>query len=255
MSNRHLIKTNQYFDTDEWKKLAPELKAKAWKDARCGEQAKIVKSMQKEFMDKVRSSGALATQEKIRKKSRKNEKCMKLLEELKQHGGPITPNELDKLENLPYQEILNEVRYLRQTIAPNIREKRKVDKKFVKYSRQELIDQIKGVLKPENEDFEDIDTLLLKALKGAGDEEDNVGKESSDPCILIGAVAIFDGPLGERKVGVVLSEDRIQLYHPSRYGLEPEDLTSEICDWKITKQIEDFDFITRRTGVYLRCSV
>ena len=69
MSNRHMIKTNQYFDTEEWKKLAPELKAKAWKDARCGEQAKIVKIMQKEFMDKVKASDALVTQEKINKKT------------------------------------------------------------------------------------------------------------------------------------------------------------------------------------------
>ena len=255
MSSRHLVKTNKYFDTDEWKQLSTELKAKCWKDARSGQQAKIVKEMQKEFINKVKAAEALSNQEKIRKKSKKNAKFLKLLEELKEHGGPITPNDLDVLDTLTDLEILSEVRYLRQTVAPNIREKRKVNKKFVKFSRVEMIDQIKGVLKPENEDFGDIDALLLKALKDVGNEEDSVEKTTTEPNTLIGTVALCEGPLGEKKIGVVLSEERIQFYQPSRYGLEPEDCTSEISDWKVTKKVEDFDFIRRRTGVYLRCSL
>ena len=31
----------------------------------------------------------------------------------------------------------------------------------------------------------------------------------------IGKVAVFDVPLGERKVGVVLTNDDIQLYYPT----------------------------------------
>ena len=118
-----------------------------------------------------------------------------------------------------------------------------------------MIEHIKGVLKPENEDFEDIDALLLKALKDVKDGEDNVEMEATGSSSLIGTVALFEGPLGERKIGVVLSEDRIQFYHPSRYGLEPDDLTSEMCEWKVATKIEDYNFITRRNGVYLRCSV
>ena len=49
MSNRHMVKTNQFFDSEQWKQLAPELKAKSWKEARSGEQAKIVKGLQEEF--------------------------------------------------------------------------------------------------------------------------------------------------------------------------------------------------------------
>ena len=73
MSNRNMIKTNQYFSTEEWIKLAPELKSKAWKDARSGEQALVVKNMKKQFLDKVQASELLANKERIKKKTRKNE--------------------------------------------------------------------------------------------------------------------------------------------------------------------------------------
>ena len=158
------------------------------------------------------------------------------------HGGPVSSNNLAELENLTDSEILAEVRYLRQTLAPNIREKRKVDNKFVKFTKLELIQQIRSVLKPENEDFEDVNCLLLKSLEGPGEQvgEDH-GAGVSD---LVGTVGLFEGPLGSRCLGVVLSSDTIQLYQPSRYGFEPEDLSSSLNEWSLCTKIEDFDFIS-----------
>ena len=257
MSNRNMVKTNQYFNTEAWKQMEKELKNKAWNDARSSEQAKIVRAMQKQFLDKVKASEAVANQEKINKKIKKTEKCLKLLEQIKGHGGPITPNDLNKLENLTESEILNEVRYLRQTVAPNIREKRKVDKKFIKYSKEELIQQITSVLKPENEEeLGNIDMLIKNSIfepTKSTEHEERQGE--TDEGHLLGTVAVFDGPLGERKVGVVLSKETIQFYQPTRYGFQPEDLTTEKTDWTMSTMIDDYDFITRRTGVYLRCSI
>ena len=253
MSNRHMVKSNKFFNTEDWTQMESEVKNKAWKEARSGEQAKIVKSMQKEFLDKVKASEALATQEKINKKIRKTEKCMKLLEEVKRHGGPISPADISKLETFSESEILSEVRYLRQTVAPNIREKRKVERKFVKYSKQELIQQIQNVLKPENEDHGDIDILLkhfIQEVTKVVDEENN--EEGGQ---VVGTIAVFSGPLGERKVGVVIDKKTIQFYHSIRYGFQPDDLTSLSCDWSLSKKIDDFDFISRRSGVYLRCVI
>ena len=68
MSNRHLVKTNKYFSSEDWKNMEGHLRKKAWKDARSSLQAKIVRSMQKEFMDKVKASEAVASQEKIKRK-------------------------------------------------------------------------------------------------------------------------------------------------------------------------------------------
>ena len=110
MSNRHMVMINRYFESEHWKKMAPELKNKAWKEARSGEQAKIVKDMKKDFLDKVKASESLANQERIKKKQRKNVKCLSVLEDVKKHGGPITTDELDKLEALNDKQILSEVK-------------------------------------------------------------------------------------------------------------------------------------------------
>ena len=42
----------------------------------------------------------------------------------KDHGGPVTLNTLDTLSNLNEKQLLQEISYLRQTIAPNIRQMR-----------------------------------------------------------------------------------------------------------------------------------
>ena len=180
---------------------------------------------------------------------------MKLLEVVKMHSGPIAPNEVDKLNDMTDVQLLDEIRYLRQTVAPNIREKRKVGTKFVKFNRTELIGQIVNVLKPENELDEDINQLLLTSMVDKVDTTTPKAVEGSGPVENIGQVAVLEGPFGEKKVGLIFTSETVQLYHLSRYGFEPDDLTEEAKDWKISKIIEDYDFITKRTGVYMRCSI
>ena len=242
-----MVKGNKYFETENWKQMSAQLKSKEWKEV-----AKIVREMKNEFIEKVKAAEKIATVEKRKKKQKKTEKCLQLLELIKMHGGPITTNELEKLDQITEAQLISEVRYLRQTLAPNIREKRKVGNKFEKFSREELKNQILNVLKPETDYVEDIDTLLLATMKDKiadGHEDDN--KEDD----VIGKLVIAEGVLGERKVGLVMSEEAIQLYHLTRYGFEPDDLKDALKDWKVVSEIEDYDFITKRTGVYLRCSV
>ena len=255
MSNRHMVKGNRYFDTEQWKLMPSELKNKEWKKARNSEESKVVKEMKREFMEKVKAAESLANKEKIRKKQKKNEKCLLMLEQVKLHGGPISMNEVDKLEKLNEKELLSEVRYLRQTLAPNIREKRKVGTKFVKFSTEELKNQILNVLKPENDFIEDVDKLLLDIFSVKADmvPKSDVNKAADDQ--LVGKLAVLEGFLGEKKVGLIISSDTVQLYHFTRYGFEPDDATNCYTDWKAMFVIDDYDFITRRTGVYLRCSV
>ena len=176
------------------------------------------------------------------------------MEVIKTHGGPVTSKDLDILESLDDKQILSEVRYLRSTVAPNIREKRKVEGKFVNYTKLELIAQIKNVLKPENDVESDVDKLLFNSLsnKKSKDKEPN---ETEDEHFKVGAVALLKGPLKERKVGTAIDSGTVQLYHMTRYGLEPDDATECIKDWKVVKIIDDYDFIKRRTGVYLVCSI
>ena len=232
MSNRHMVKGNKYFESDHWKEMSPELKEKEWNYARKAEKMII--------------------SEKIKKKQRKNERSLKLLESVKSHGGPITSNDVEKLQHLEESQLLNEVRYLRQTVAPNIREKRKVDGKFVKYSKEELISQIQNVLKPETEVDENVDSLLLQSLVKRSLPVEVSPKEPAFP---ISSVALLEGALGDRRVGVAVTSETIQMYHLTRYGFEPDDTTEDMNDWNVVKIIEDYDFVKKRTGVYMVCAV
>ena len=63
--------------------------------------------------------------EKERKKKGKMAKSLKLLEACKKWGGPVTENSVNLLEDLDKEQLITEVKYMRLTIAPNIREKGK----------------------------------------------------------------------------------------------------------------------------------
>ena len=79
----------------------------------------------------------------------KQEKALKLLEACKEHQGPVTPNSLDLLEDLTEKDILKEVRYIRATVNPNIRERYKMTNgKFCKLSKAELIQQVRMSISP-----------------------------------------------------------------------------------------------------------
>ena len=56
-------------------------------------------------------------------------------------------------------------------------------------------------------------------------------------------------------MGFSVNQDTVQLFHSIWYGFEPDDTSEDLTDWKIVQIVEDYDFITRRTGVYLRCAI
>ena len=45
------------------------------------------------------------------------------------------------------------------------------------------------------------------------------------------------------------------MYHLTSYGFEPNDTTEDMNDWKVMNGIEDYDFVKKRTGVYMVCAV
>ena len=85
---------------------------------------------------------------------------LELLEQCKTWNGPVTMDSLEDLERLDEHQLLIEVRYLRATIAPDIREKRKEGNKFVKFTKEELVFQIKNAIKPTAESAVDVESLL-----------------------------------------------------------------------------------------------
>jgi hypothetical protein len=72
----------------------------------------------------------IANKENIRKKQKKNENCLLHLKQVKINGGPINMNDLNKPDQLTKRQLLSEIRNLKQTPAPNIREKEWFEQKL-----------------------------------------------------------------------------------------------------------------------------
>ena len=88
---------------------------------------------------------------------------MKVLDTCKNHHGPVTQESIHLVDTLTEKERISEIGYLRATVAPDIRQMRrvKVDGKFkmMKFSCDELRQSIKNVVKPESNLSNDIDAL------------------------------------------------------------------------------------------------
>ena len=80
---------------------------------------------------------------------------LKILEECKLHNGPVTVCDIKCIEQLSEKELLAEVKYLRATIAPSIRQmrRRNVDgeQQMEKFSEDDLGQASKNIIKPESD--------------------------------------------------------------------------------------------------------
>ena len=163
LSDKHVIRKNNLFETEDWKMMNLQEKKSKFAWARGSVEVKKVIEMQKEWIEKVNSAKCLALVAKESKKKKKNERSLKLLGQCKEHNGPVTQSTADLLDSLTERQLVTEVRYLRVTIAPNIREKVKVDKKFRKLNKAELKNEILKVIRPEVQ-LDSLDNLLSDIL-------------------------------------------------------------------------------------------
>ena len=160
VSNRNIIQGQSSSNLTSAEKLA----AKIW--SRRSPEAKEYKKLVKEYQQKVKNSQELLVLAKKEKKRIKMEKAYKLLDQCKVHGGPISPDNLEHLDNLTEKQLILEIRYLRITVAPNIRERRKLRSgKFERMAIDELKNQIVNVLNPPVGNMKDLNNLF-KNIEG-----------------------------------------------------------------------------------------
>ena len=66
----------------------------------------------------------LAKKEELKRK--RNLRLLQTIDICKQHGGPVTDNKLELVESLSEKQLISEIVFLRLTVAPNIRQQRRV---------------------------------------------------------------------------------------------------------------------------------
>ena len=147
-------------------KVKREDRKRESKWARTSDEVKTVQKMEKHFLATVKQSKVLALQKKEELKKKKRDQTMNILAKCKVHGGPVTVADLDDLlDKLDNKQLLLEFAYLRATVAPDIRQKRRVKIldgkfKFENLSKEELKTLIRNAVYPENELRDDVDALL-----------------------------------------------------------------------------------------------
>ena len=121
--------------------------------------------MEADFLATVKQTKHLALEKKRTAQKKKSEKLLEIFKICKSHAGPVTPGEINILDNLSEKQLLLEISYLRLTVAPNIRQRRRVTLPSGKYTYEkltipELKTSIQNAVKPENDLRNDINQLL-----------------------------------------------------------------------------------------------
>lgn len=77
---------------------------------------------------------------------------MELLKKYKKHGVPLTLSDISRLDTLSEKEVITGANYLQKATALNLRLKRKQGRNFVKFTIQEIKQQISDVINQSAEE-------------------------------------------------------------------------------------------------------
>ena len=137
-----------------------------FKWAKTSNEAQMVNELQKEYFEQVKATKNFALKEKENVKKRKVQRACHLLSQCRQHGGPISLDNIDLLDSLDEKQIILEATYLKATIAKEIKLKKRVkdletDKfRMVKLPLDQIKQSILNVIKPQNDVSENVEYLL-----------------------------------------------------------------------------------------------
>ena len=268
LSNRHLVASNKLFISEKWRSLTPAEQRLKFHWSRSSHQAKKVRTIGKEYMEKVKAAEKVSLKVKAEAKQKKLKRSLKLLETVKVHGGPVTEDDLGKLTSLTDKQLLAEIAYLRVTVAPSIKQKRKLPSgKFETFKTSELISQIRTAIKPEKVDKVDMDSLVVEALADKLKDpnfnvrEDDEGDNSSKADVEVkeGTVAVFENveSLGEEFLGVAISESKVQPYKCSTSGFVPDGVSLCAKGLKVIKNIKtsEYYYVSKGFVMFLKLKV
>ena len=167
LSNKEVVTGNKYLSSASFPvSLHAQMQEFQW--ARRSKESKEAIKLQQNLIDLAADVNKAAFAAKEAKKKKKIARSFSLLDQCKDHGGPVTPDSIELLEKLTQEQLLTETRYLRSTIAPAIKERRVVidslgKKKMPVLSVESLRENIKAAIKIEVKVVNDIDFLISKA--------------------------------------------------------------------------------------------
>ena len=168
ISDKQVVSVNNYFSTDEFKS---ENKKELFQWARNSEEAKEVNKLQDEFLENVKMVNTLARKVRKEKKNKKILRAVKLATICQEHGGPVTINNIEILDKLDEKQLVDEVFYLKATVASEIKAKKREKDEVTGKMKVNVLPMdvlrksILSVLQPNSSDQnDDINELLNSVL-------------------------------------------------------------------------------------------
>ena len=169
LSNKEVVCGNKYLTSGSFPvSLHAQMQEFQW--ARRSKEAKEALQLQQNLIDLAEDVNKAAFAAKEAKKQKKIARSFSLLDQCKDHGGPVTPDSIELLGKLTQAQLLTETRYLRSTIAPAIKERKAVidssgKRKMPVLSEESLRENIKAAIKMEVKVVDNIDILITKAYE------------------------------------------------------------------------------------------
>lgn len=137
--------TNALLIDSELQDLSIDERRERWKWGRCPEAVSNAKTMEANLLATITESKELTLYKKYALKKNVYVITLKLLGTCKELSGPMTPDSVEKLNELNEKQLLSEIGYLRATIAPDIRQKRRdTGYKMETFSLTQLRNSIKN---------------------------------------------------------------------------------------------------------------
>ena len=135
-------------------------------------EARAVRKMEQEFQRKVNAVAELALEAKKKKKLDKNKKILENLELCLKHDGPLAISTLHKLDSLSDEQVMAEAKYLKKTIAPNLRFKRLEGGHFINFTIDQIKQQVRDSIQPQDPAEHDLSVLLANIFDKAETSKD-----------------------------------------------------------------------------------
>ena len=121
-----MICTDELLVHSSFDNLSDKERLDSWKWARTSEESSEVRKLERDFLATVKMSKKLVLAKKEELKRKKNLRLLQTIDICKQHGRPLIYNSLELVESLSEKQLISEIVFLRLTVAPNIRQQRRV---------------------------------------------------------------------------------------------------------------------------------
>ena len=176
ISNKMVTKKNGYLRSKDFLGRSNEEKIAKWKVGKNSPEVKKAHAVLEEWQASVEHVSVIKVKNSQDNKLKKAGKLVKLVQNCIVHGGPVNIKNVDELlPKLKLEEVLNEIRLLRLTVAPDIRQQRKIKtptgSKVEKFSLPELQGSIRSAIAPANNVTNSVETLLKSLTTTKADVE------------------------------------------------------------------------------------